>query len=282
MTDPRDMENLTGAYALDALSPEEAAEFEAYLAGTEQIRYEAIELRDTVLRLGLAVAPEMPPARVKSALFAALDDAPQHPADVVSASTEVAESAGSGASAAAASSAGEGEAGSDRSDVSTDARVTPIASRRGSERGRGRGRGRTRAIVSTVGAAVLAVAAAGAIIVGVQSSQTSPEDIAFASDVEQADAQVDGGGTLAVKWSDALDAATVQLRGADELDSDQTYELWYVGEDGARPAGLIDSSGDWVVLEGELSGGDTIAVTVEPAGGSKQPTGDPLAAVPTA
>ncbi len=58
-----------------------------------------------------------------------------------------------------------------------------------------------------------------------------------------------------------------------------------MGDDGTRSAGLVrvDDSGDArQELAGEMGAGDIIGLTVEPAGGSPQPTGDPIPAVPTA
>jgi anti-sigma-K factor RskA len=70
-----------------------------------------------------------------------------------------------------------------------------------------------------------------------------------------------------------------------KLPSSLTYELWYIGTDGAKPAGTFDVDGSAtqsVVLAGKMSAGDSIGVTIEPAGGSKKPTTDPIAVVTTA
>lgn len=63
------------------------------------------------------------------------------------------------------------------------------------------------------------------------------------------------------------------------LGDDQVYELWLVGPDGPRPAGLFrpDEHRQVVhVLAAELSGVQAVAVTIEPRGGSPSPTSDPL------
>lgn len=234
MSASKDHENLTGAYALDALSAEETREFEAQLSDTEQTRYEAVELRDTAVQLGLAVAPEDPPAALRASILDAIASTPQLPAP------------------------------------------RPMDAPHRARRRRGR------VLAGTLSAMVLAAAAVTAIIIGVSTQGISPEDVALASDVRQSTAPVDGGGTLAAKWSPSLDAATVSLEGVPKARTGSTYELWYVGADGARAAGLVADPGGWVLLDGEMTEGDTIAVTVEPAGGSDQPTSDPIAAVATA
>jgi len=51
---------------------------------------------------------------------------------------------------------------------------------------------------------------------------------------------------------------------------------------GAVSAGTFDSSGTgtvWRVLDGSITVGDLIGVTVEPKGGSTQPTTDPIVAI---
>ena len=60
MTRGENPAELAGAYALNALSTEEAAEFEEYLTGSEQARIEAAELSDTAVALALALAPVQP------------------------------------------------------------------------------------------------------------------------------------------------------------------------------------------------------------------------------
>lgn len=57
-----DIHALTGAYALDAVSGDERAEFERHIAECESCAQEVRELRDTATRLGLAAAADPPPA----------------------------------------------------------------------------------------------------------------------------------------------------------------------------------------------------------------------------
>ena len=65
------------------------------------------------------------------------------------------------------------------------------------------------------------------------------------------------------------------------LPSGQTYQLWVIGPDGARSAGLLSGTGavGQVLAHGVLPG-DRIGITVEPAGGTAQPTTAPVIAVP--
>jgi anti-sigma-K factor RskA len=61
MTSP-DIHALTGAYALDAVSGMERADFERHLAECESCAQEVRELRETAARLALAAAEAPPPA----------------------------------------------------------------------------------------------------------------------------------------------------------------------------------------------------------------------------
>ena len=58
----------------------------------------------------------------------------------------------------------------------------------------------------------------------------------------------------------------------------RTYQIWVIEGDVPEPGGLFEPRGDSVaaIVEKPLDEGDVIAVTIEPAGGSRQPTTDPL------
>ncbi|WP_328456560.1 anti-sigma factor [Streptomyces sp. NBC_00386] len=66
------------------------------------------------------------------------------------------------------------------------------------------------------------------------------------------------------------------------LGNDQVYELWYAAKSGGlRPAGLLPGSGGGhaQLLHGSLDDVGAVGITAEPAGGSRQPTSDPLGIV---
>ena len=78
--------------------------------------------------------------------------------------------------------------------------------------------------------------------------------------------------------------AVVVLRGLPELDEDQTYQLWYIDDPDVpliRSAGTIGPSVDTSpTLLTEIDDAQLVALSVEPSGGSEQPTTTPLTAVP--
>src|SRR5215204_1656384 len=58
----------------------------------------------------------------------------------------------------------------------------------------------------------------------------------------------------------------------------KTYQIWVIKGDTPKPSGLFEPRGDSIaaVVENPVEGADAVAVTVEPEGGSKKPTTDPM------
>ena len=74
--------------------------------------------------------------------------------------------------------------------------------------------------------------------------------------------------------------------GIDDLPDDESYELWFVRGDQPISAGVFETSGGnaTALLDQPMQGGDVIAVTVEPLGGSPTgtPSSDPVIVIATA
>ncbi|MFI6299399.1 anti-sigma factor domain-containing protein [Nonomuraea sp. NPDC050790] len=62
------------------------------------------------------------------------------------------------------------------------------------------------------------------------------------------------------------------------LPRSRDYQVWLMGPGGVRPAGLMGR--DSYVVAGAVNPADRIGLTVEPAGGSRQPTSPVLAVLP--
>lgn len=138
---------------------------------------------------------------------------------------------------------------------------------------------------------LLAAAAAAAVVVGVwgvtELTAADPvQQVVAAEDAREysADTSV---GTVTVVSSTARDAAVLRLPdGVEPPPEGRVYQAWFVGADGtARSAGLVDeeqlADGE-LVLEGTPAGAAAVGLSVEPSGGSAQPTTEPFAVVPLA
>jgi hypothetical protein len=71
----------------------------------------------------------------------------------------------------------------------------------------------------------------------------------------------------------------IMVEGLPEIASDQTYQAWYGSGDQMTSAGLVEVGPHGLAIVGDLdpvAGTDTVALTVEPAGGGDQPTSDPI------
>jgi anti-sigma-K factor RskA len=284
--------DLAGAYALHALSADEAAEYERYLARSEQARIEAAELSDTAVALGLAAAPVQPSSGLKASLMAQLastpqlaplpapaaptadTDAPPAVIPIGSAPTRAASSAPGAEATAPTPSSGSG-AGSGS--------AAERAQRRWFQRPAGYLAAAAAAVALFVGGTV-----AGQAIYGnpnedfAQQQASSLAEIEASPDSQRAAAQTATGQDATLVWSGELGLSAIIVEDLPALGDDQDYQLWYIGEAGPVPAGTFDSDGSgtaWRVLDGTMTAGDTVGVTVEPKGGSEQPTTDPIVAI---
>jgi anti-sigma-K factor RskA len=59
---------------------------------------------------------------------------------------------------------------------------------------------------------------------------------------------------------------------------DRTCQIWVISDEVPRPSGLFQPDGNMTAtpITNSITNADVIAVTVEPAGGSEQPTSDPV------
>ena len=74
------------------------------------------------------------------------------------------------------------------------------------------------------------------------------------------------------------DRAVLVAEGMPPVPEGKTYQIWVIKGDTPRPSGLFEPKGDSIaaVVEETVEGADAVAVTVEPEGGSKKPTSDPM------
>jgi anti-sigma-K factor RskA len=74
------------------------------------------------------------------------------------------------------------------------------------------------------------------------------------------------------------DRAVLVAENMPPIPEGKTYEIWVIKGDTPQPSGLFKPKGNSIaaVVENPVEGADAVAVTVEPEGGSKEPTTDPM------
>jgi len=203
-----DPHELTAAYALDALDPEEAEAYERHLSQCEERREQLAELNESAAALAFGAVAPAPPERLRASI---LD-----------------------------------RAAAERSNV------VPLL------RGRWAARG-----------LAVAAAAAACIVVG------------FAVSLSQSSRTTQTAFTVMLRPDRT---ATLHITGLGAAPSGRTYEAWIIPAGASpRPAGLFPGGKTTTVrLRGTVPKKAVVAVTVEPAGGSKQPTTTPFFTSPPA
>jgi anti-sigma-K factor RskA len=241
-----DIHTLTGAYAVDALPEDERDHFEAHLEECDACAQEVAELQATAARLGGMVS-EQPPPDLRSRVLAEIDQTRQ---------------------------------------------VGPVA--RGPARDElaaRRARPRWQTTVLAPAAAIVAILAVGLSVLVADLSDRIEEletanaqvvEVLSAQDAETITVEAEDGSFARVVVAASRGEAVFVADGMPALSPEETYELWLIGDEGPVPAGLfdVDEHGRATqLLTGDLQQAAAIGVTVEPAGGSPEPTSDPVMVV---
>lgn len=86
------------------------------------------------------------------------------------------------------------------------------------------------------------------------------------------------GGNVRMVMSPSKDTAVIFANELPDPGSGKVYQVWLIDGSGPIDQGTFRRSGD-MVMEG-ISDADSVAVTVEPEGGSRLPTTEPIATIP--
>ncbi len=243
------VDDLMGAYALDAVDPKERAQVQAHIEQCERCRRELEEFTEAAVLLsnGHEVAP---PAALRASILDAIAAQPQQarPPQQVSANEMSLDEVPS---------------------------LPPAQSRSGASG--------SRAVWGLAAAGLLAVGGWG-IWQGVSDDLSPIDQVIQADDARTVDVEYEGD-TITVVSSASLDAAVLITEDLPELADDEVYQAWWVNaDDQIVSAGVLDdgagSDRGEVSLEGDPAGVVAFALSVEPVGGSPQPTTDPVVVVP--
>lgn len=239
-----DLHTLTGAYALNALPDDERVRFEAHLEGCRPCLDEVTELQAATARLG-ELAYEPPSADLRDRVLAQIDLVPQD----------------------------------EPATPDLPAPVTSLESRR-------RVPGWVAGVAGAAAAALVVAVAGLAVVVNDLSGQLSDaetkttqlEEVLAAPDAATVTAEGPDGAMGRVVASPAMGEAVLVSADMEPAPHGHTYEAWLI-DDGFTSVGLFDPDDDGRAMHmvaGDLSQAVAIGVTVEPVGGSPEPTTDPV------
>ena len=232
-----DLHTLTGAYAVDALDAAERAAFEAHLQECESCAEEVTGLRATSALLGVAAAVT-PDEAFGRRLMRGVRMTRQQP---------------------------------------------PLA---GSETGRvlpmlRRARTTSRALLAVAAALVVLAGSLGAVAVQEknrsQTMQLAASDVASvlaASDARTMTGAGDQGSSARVFMSRSKASAVFVGQTLPDVGRERALQLWVLGDGNPRSVGVLDN--DAPIVAHGVKPGLRLGVTVEPAGGSRQPTSAPF------
>ncbi|MFE2757713.1 anti-sigma factor domain-containing protein [Actinosynnema sp. NPDC059335] len=115
----------------------------------------------------------------------------------------------------------------------------------------------------------------------VNSRNSQVAELLAAPDAKLVRGEVAGGGTGTVVASSARGQVLFLAHGLARLPDDRTYQMWLIGADGPRPAGLLTSAdAPEPLLASGFTGREAVGLTVEPRGGSPRPTTPTVVVLP--
>ena len=112
---------------------------------------------------------------------------------------------------------------------------------------------------------------------------STAEQVFAAPDVRTISGDIPGGGTATVVFSREKNAGVLVMNNVAPPKTGTVYQMWLINDDGPHSAGTMDAQAvapSTTAVLPDLDGSTTLAFTVEPPGGSPQPSSEPFAALP--
>lgn len=233
-----EIHTLAGAYALDALPPDEERFFESHLSDCATCRQEVAELRATAAALG-AGAAETAPEGLRDAVLSQIDVTRQEPPVLADETGDL------------------------------ESRTTRLKA----------------ALTSVAAAALIVIVGLTAVVArlngrldDIEARSGEVYQVLAAEDVHTVEMSANGG-TARVIVAESTGKGVFLAQGLEAAPEGKVYELWVIRDGEPAPAGLFrpDREGATVqILAGDVASAEAVAVTIEPEGGSPQPTSDPI------
>lgn len=244
-----DVHAAVGSYVADALEPAERVEFEAHLERCETCRREVAELSETAAELSV-LAESPPPPEVRAGVLAAITTVRRLP-------PEEAEPA-----------------------VADDAAPVHAVD----EVAIARQRRRTRWLGVVAAAALVIAVALGGWGHSLQqerqtqvAQQQAEAELLSAPDVQVHAVTLADGSTGSYVFSPSQDRGLFTSAASPSLPQGRTYQVWTVHDGQPVGSGLFEGEGPVRIWIENVSGAEAAAITIEPAGGSPQPTTEQMA-----
>ena len=280
------LHDLIGAYAMDALDPDERAAFEQHLRDCADCRQELAALSETLAQLADDYAVEPPPALRDAVLSAVanLDSTGTAPATVeedAAATSEprrliendpTSESHDDPVDAPAPTQPRprRAVAGTDPPASAADAGATVTPIRREASSGRSRWQ-------VLVAAAVAVIAVIGIAVWQPWAPRTiTAADVLAAPDAVRATQPAEGGGSVTLVRSNQLGRAVMVTQGLAAAPAGKAHQAWLQQPSGTMVSGGMMPDGPDVTMLLEGDARDTVGggISVEPPGGSSHPSTD--------
>lgn len=249
-----DIHGAVGSYVVDALDPDEQAEFEQHLATCELCRLEVDELSETAADLG-ALTLTAPPPSVRAGVLSAIRDVRPLPPPEPERLPEVPQ----------------------QPEVPRQQPVDELALRRS--------RRSSRVLTFAVAAATVVALALGGWVYalnGQQQVQVAAErfetELLAAPDARVYPTELDNGGRGSFVVSQSLNRAVFVGGNLPDPGANNRYQLWTLdAQERATPDNLLDGgTGRKQAMRGPVGQAAALAISIEPSAGSATPTEDQI------
>ncbi len=254
-----DMHSLAGPYVADAVDDHEREDFDLHLAVCDPCRKEVAELRETMAEVG-AFHEVAPPPMLRASILGAIASTPMLPAqDAEPTASEPTPQQQTSSLPEPASNV-----------------ITPA-----------HGFGRPRRPISTwlaAAAAILAVALGGVTVwqqshlQSIEAADAERFELLAAPDLKVSQSTLEDG-EVTYLVSETRGQAILAASNLPDPGADRSWQVWVMQDGVPRSGAVVDTGGRVQTWVDGVAGGQALAITNEPLGGSPQPTTDDIQAV---